>query len=153
MSRRDVWSGSALAAFALFAVLQSTRLQVGSVWRPGPGFFPLLLAAALALVAVMIAVRAWRSRARTAVADGGGGGVDARRLLLTIGAFAAYVLLFERLGFLLASGALLAFLFGALGRYRWPFALAGGAIVAVAAYVVFDYWLAVRLPPGPLGRW
>ena len=48
---------------------------------------------------------------------------------------------------------MLAFLFAALGRYRWPVAVGTALVVTLAAWVLFDTWLHVRLPSGVLGRW
>lgn len=170
MARREAWSAGALALVALFALVESARLDIGSVTRPGPGFFPLVLAAALALAGAALLVRAWRAGGRDPAArdtasgepgdpssaepgDGPGQRAEPRKLLATLAALAIYIAAFERLGFLLATVALLTFLVGALARYRWPLALGTAVAMALAAYVVFDTWLQVRLPPGILGRW
>lgn len=150
MARGDAWSAGALALLAIFAVTQALRLEVGSLARPGPGFFPLVLSAALAVVAAALLVRSRRAKdgppiPREPTARG--------RLAATAGALAAYVLLFERLGFVLATVGMLAFLFAALGRYRWPIAVGAAVVVTLAAWVLFDTWLHVRLPAGVLGRW
>jgi putative tricarboxylic transport membrane protein len=150
MARGDAWSAAALALLAIFALTQALRLEVGSFARPGPGFFPLVLSAALAVVAGALLVRSRRADGvppipREATARG--------RLAATVGALAAYVVLFERLGFVLATVGMLAFLFAALGRYRWPVAVGTALVVTLAAWVLFDTWLHVRLPAGVLGRW
>jgi hypothetical protein len=150
MARGDAWSAAALALLAIFALTQALRLEVGSLARPGPGFFPLVLGAALAVVAGALLVRSRRADdappiPREATARG--------RLAATVGALAAYVVLFERLGFVLATVGMLAFLFAALGRYRWPVAVGTALVVTLAAWVLFDTWLHVRLPTGALGRW
>jgi putative tricarboxylic transport membrane protein len=51
MGRRDAWSAGVLALLAVIALVESARLEVGSPTWPGPGFFPLVLAVALLLVA------------------------------------------------------------------------------------------------------
>lgn len=169
MARRDAASAGALALVALFALVQSAGLDVGSVGRPGPGFFPLVLAAALLTVSIALLASAWRAmphqrfedgttagdttRGETEVAGPGAGhGASSRRgvLVATLLALAVYVVVFERLGFLLATGGLLAFLFGPIARYRWPVALGAALVVTLAAHVVFDVWLQVRLPRGVL---
>jgi hypothetical protein len=47
---------------------------------------------------------------------------------------------------------LLAFLFAVIARYRWPVAVGTAVVVALAARLVFDRWLQVRLPPDFWGR-
>jgi hypothetical protein len=59
--------------------------------------------------------------------------------------------MFERAGFILATVALLAFLFGTLARYRWPIAIAVAVVVTLASYLVFHTGLQVRLPAGVWG--
>jgi putative tricarboxylic transport membrane protein len=156
MGRRDAWSAGVLALLAVIALVESARLDVGSPTRPGPGFFPLVLAVALLLVAGVILARAWGTRS--------GGPADAeavllaeradpRRLMATLVALAIYVAVLEPLGFMLSTVALLTFLFGALARYHWPVALGLGTATALVAWLVFDTWLQVRLPSGVLGRW
>ncbi len=150
MARGEAWSAGALALSAVFAIAQARRLEVGSVGQPGPGFFPLVLGAALLVVSVALLARAWRARAEPAVPHEP---VARGRLAATLAALAAYVLLFERAGFVLATLGMLAFLFGVLGRYRWPLAAGVALGVTLAAWLLFDTWLHVRLPAGVLGRW
>lgn len=157
MARHDAWSAAALGLLAVFTLIESTRLDPGSITRPGPGFFPLVLSAALGLVALVLLVRTWRER-RATTRDAAEPPAAAERtqpwkLVATVATFVIYVALFERLGFILASAAFLAFLFGVLARYRWPIAIGAGVVLSLAAYVVFNTWLQVRLPGGVLGRW
>ena len=65
MAWREAGSSAALGLLALFALIASARLDIGSVTQPGPGFFPLVLSAALVLVALALLVTAWRSGAGT----------------------------------------------------------------------------------------
>ncbi len=69
----------------------------------------------------------------------------------TVGAVAAYILLLERLGFLLATGLLTAFLLGCVERERWSTTVLVAALNAVGLYVVFQVLLGVSLPKNPLG--
>ncbi|HEV8583578.1 MAG TPA: tripartite tricarboxylate transporter TctB family protein [Methylomirabilota bacterium] len=147
MARGEAWSAGALALVAVFAFTQARYLEVGSVTQPGPGFFPLVLSVALAIVAGALFVQA--RHAGGALAEP----TDRGRLATTLVALAAYVLLFERLGFVLATIGMLAFLFGALGGYRWRVAVGAAVVITLAAWVLFDTWLQVRLPVGVLGRW
>jgi putative tricarboxylic transport membrane protein len=148
MSAREVASAAALALVALVGLVGAVRLDVGGLTRPGPGFFPLLLSSALLIVSAVLVAGAARGRPPAPVAGEGARG----RLAATLGALILYVALFERVGFVTATTGLLAFLFGALGRYRWPIALGTAVTVALVARVVFDRWLSVRLPPDLWGR-
>jgi putative tricarboxylic transport membrane protein len=149
MAVRELASAAALALVALVGLVGAVRLDVGGLTRPGPGFFPLLLSLALLIVAGVLVAGAARTQptARDIVGEG------ARwRLAASLGALILYVALFERVGFVTATTAFLAFLFGALARYRWPVAVGTALTVAVAARILFDRWLSVRLPPDFWGR-
>lgn len=156
MAWRDAASALTLALVALAALLLATRLEIGSVTRPGPGFFPLVVAAALLIVSLALLAGAWPGRGADESATRADATAATPRhsgaLLLTIGALVAYVALFERLGFVLMTAALLAFLFRIIARYRWPTALGTAVVVAFMARLVFDRWLQVRLPPDFWGR-
>ena len=60
----------------------------------------------------------------------------------------AYTLLLDRLGFLLATTALLAVLMRMYGERRWAVALSVAVCATGAAYGLFAGWLKVPLPPG-----
>jgi putative tricarboxylic transport membrane protein len=152
MAPREAASAGVLALVALVGLVGAARLDVGGLTRPGPGFFPLVLS--LGLLAVSVVLFAGAARARSPGAGNRPARLGARpaRLAATLGALVAYILIFERIGFVTATTALLAFLFGALGRYRWPVAVGGALLVAFAARLVFDRWLQVRLPPDVWGR-
>jgi hypothetical protein len=158
MGARDAGSAGVLALFALFALVQSLRLDVGTVTRPGPGFFPLVLSIVLLLVGVALFGAAWRRRFEAsptaAVDDWPGATGPARRgaLVATVVGLAVYVAIFERAGFVLATTALIAVLFAAVARYPWLMSLAAAILITLLARLVFDTWLQVRLPPGLLGR-
>jgi putative tricarboxylic transport membrane protein len=152
MAWREVASAAALVLVALVALLSAARLEVGSLTRPGPGFFPVVLATALLLVSLTLLGRAWASRDATPSAAGEALARRPWALGATVGALALYVALFERLGFVLGTAGLLTFLFGAVARYRWPVAAGTAVGLALVARLVFDRWLQVRLPPDFWGR-
>jgi putative tricarboxylic transport membrane protein len=152
MAPREAASAGALALVALVGLVGAARLDVGGPTRPGPGFFPLVLSLGLLVVSAVLFAGAARARAPGAGELPALFGARPTRLAATLGALVAYILIFERIGFVTATTALLAFLFGALGRYRWPVALGGALAIAFAARVVFDRWLQVRLPPDVWGR-
>ena len=146
-------SAAVLALVALFALVMSARMEMENAMPPGPGFFPLLVSAALLLVSLALGVRAWRrSPSPLAAAAESPAPPRVRALAATVIALAVYIVAFDRVGFVLSTTALLAFLFGALGRYRWPVALVSAVVVALVARVVFDTWLQVRLPADVWGR-
>jgi putative tricarboxylic transport membrane protein len=145
---RDRVAAVVLVAFGVVALQQATHLRIGSIVRPGPGFFPVVLAAGFTLVCVALAVRAFRSRIAS---DPVAASLSFRKMGATIAALFVYALVLERVGFVVSTFALLLFFFRGLERQRWTVALAGSIVTACVTYLVFKVWLHVQLPPGPWG--
>ncbi len=122
-----------------------------ATFGPGAGFLPFWLGALLAVLSVLLIVTA----SRQAVAPPIRSPVPNRGALIavgaTMGALAAYILLYERLGFLLGTGLLTAFLLGVVEREGWFTAVSVAALNAVGLYVVFQVLLGVNLPKNFLG--
>ena len=148
MTGRDRLPTAVLLAFGLVALEEARKLRFGSIARPGPGFFPVVLAAAFSLVCLALLVGAVRGRDEDAP-------VAARlgwaKIVATMAALFVYALVLEVVGFVAATFALLLFFFRALERQRWPLALAGSLVTALLTYLVFKVWLHVQLPAGPGG--
>ena len=62
MRGADRVSSFVLVVFALVAVNEARKLRLGSLGSPGPGFVPLCLAVALALVGMILLWHALRER-------------------------------------------------------------------------------------------
>ena len=148
MRGRDLGAAAVLLAFGLFALIQARGLRFGSIVSPGPGFFPLCLAAALTLVSVALVVTALRTPPAAAGPASGAHIGGQLKVVGTLGSLVVYALVLERLGFLLATFVLLLFFFKALQRQRWLAALGGSLATSLATYLVFKVWLGVNLPAG-----
>ncbi len=57
MINQNTARGLLLAAVALFFLLQAPGFTIGSLSRPGPGLFPLIVAGLLLLIGLVIVVR------------------------------------------------------------------------------------------------
>ncbi len=143
---RDRTAAAVLLAFGIVALEEARKLRFGTIARPGPGFFPVVLAAAFSLVVLALLVTALRAPdAGDAPAPIAGW----RKMAATMAALFVYAFLLEPAGFVIATFALLVFFFKALEGQRWLTALAGSFLTAFVTYVVFKVWLHVQLPPGP----
>lgn len=108
----------------------------------GPRAFPLVLAGLLALAGAWLVVRP--SSHGEAL-----GWVQIKVLLPGAAAMVVYALLFETLGFTVAT-TLMAVPVGMAFGGNWKQSLAGGAALGVALYLLFDRLLDVVLPSGVL---
>lgn len=108
----------------------------------GPSAFPLLLAAGLALGGLWLVFK-------PAAGAEAFRGVPWKATGLCMGAVLAYALLFETLGFALAT-TLMAVPVGLAFGGHWLRSLAGGAALGLGFHFLFDKLLDVTMPAGVL---
>jgi putative tricarboxylic transport membrane protein len=108
----------------------------------GPRAFPMLLAGGLSLCGLWLVLR-------PAAGAGTFRHVPGRATALCAGAVLAYAMLFQWLGFVLAT-ALMALPVGMAFGGSWKQSLAGGTGLGLVLYLLFDKLLDVVLPTGPL---
>jgi putative tricarboxylic transport membrane protein len=144
---RDLVSGLFWLAVAIFAAAQGLSLKLGSLQRPGPGFFPFWGGVVLGLLSIVLVVRALtepgtaeRVRLR----------LESSKPVVAVGAVLGYLLLLETLGFVAVTFLLLLLLFR-LERRAWAFSIASAVGGALASYALFQLWLQTQLPVGPFG--
>ena len=142
----DRFSGLMLLALAAFVAWQNRAYPLGTLQEPGPGYTPLLIAAFLGLIGVIIVLRggsspgvvetSWREAPRALV------------ILIACGV-ATYAL--EPLGYRLTIAALLLFFLGVLER-RKPLVVAAVSIgFSMLSFYLIGDLLRVPLPVGPWG--
>jgi putative tricarboxylic transport membrane protein len=116
----------------------------------GPRAFPTLLAAVLALAGLWLALRPARTAAPAAgAAPGDDHGGLALPLVLTVGAMLAYALLFQWLGFVLATALMTLPVGLSFGGRPLPL-LATGLGLGLGLFFLFDKLFDVVLPTGVL---
>jgi putative tricarboxylic transport membrane protein len=143
--RRDLVSSVFWLAVAIFAAVAGHSLGLGSLNRPGPGFFPFWGGVTLALLSLVLLVS---SRGRPAARPPAP--PSSAKPLAVAGALLAYLLLLEWLGFAVVTFLFLGLLFR-LERRGWAFSAASAAVGTLACYALFQLWLKTQLPAGPLG--
>lgn len=149
--RRDLIIACATAVLAVTYLMATWNLQTVPIGDPlGPRAYPAMIGIGLLIAAAMIFLETRRA-ARAPVDD-----VEApallpsRKVLIAIAGTLVFVLLFEPLGFLLASSVYLFAMMTAFhpGRHAVNAAVAIG--FTLAAYLLFQHLLGVSLPGGVL---
>ena len=143
--RGRIGAALALLAVGLFFAIASFKLDFGSLGLPGPGLFPFLLGALLALVSVLLAVEA--------PSEPGGAetvSLGHRDVLIALAALVGVALAFEPLGAFLTLGLFAAALLVLIGRVSLPRAAFSAAFGMVALWYLFKVLLGLQLPSGPL---
>jgi hypothetical protein len=129
----------------IFALLQSVRFPMGTWEKPGPGVFPLILSALLAAIGALLFF-----------VERGGGRLNWFRLIREKGTVwkivilsAAFISVFEGLGYLVTSAGYLFLLFFWVCRFRAGAAVALTAVITIGSWVLFGTILGLQLPVGP----
>jgi hypothetical protein len=142
---QNFWSGVLFIAFGLAFALGARDYDMGSMQRMGPAYFPTMLGVLLALLGLIVALRA--------LVDKGGDGTIARfrfgPLLSVLGGVAAFALLLRPAGLVIALAALIGI--GALGSHvrRWREIAMLGVALAVLVPALFVAGLGLVIPLWP----
>jgi hypothetical protein len=142
---KDFWSGVIFLAAGLASVGFARGYTMGTTMRMGPGYFPTVLGALLALIGLTLIVRAWL-RAGAPV-----GRLAYSKLALVMASNVLFALLLRRLG--LAGALILLVVVSAYAskRFRWPVALGLAVGLAAGSSILFVRLLGLPIPI--LGTW
>lgn len=144
--RSDQLSGLMLVALAAYVVWENRAYPLGSLQEPGPGYVPLLIAAFLGAIGLLIALFGGRSQPLAEIRWPETGRALVILIACGVGAFAL-----ERIGYRLTVIALLIFFLGVMERKRpLPVALVAVGFGLISYYLV-NTLLHVPLPRSPWG--
>ena len=137
--------GAFLLSAGLFALFKASAFPLGSLSQPESGLFPVAVAVALTVFAVL-SLRTLRHSAGAPGAERAG----IVRVVVLIAALAAYAWVLPRAGFVICTLALLVLLLRGLGRVGWTGTTAGALVGTLCCYVLFTR-LGLPLPSGWFG--
>ena len=145
-----------VAAFFLIigalVVYDSVRLGIG--WAddgPRPGYFPFYLGAIICVSSLINVVRALlvpAAKNKTFVEVG-----QLRMVLMMLVPTAVYVAAVTWIGIYVSSTIFIGLFMRWLGKYAWWKAAVVSIGVSVVFFVIFEIWLKVPLPKGPVEGW
>jgi putative tricarboxylic transport membrane protein len=140
---RALRSGLFFFGFSLFVIGESLRVGLGTLHKPGSGFLSFCTGVALASLSLVLIRTGWGIReSRKALS---------RRVILALVSLFVYSLVFDTLGFIVAT-FFLAGIFFRLGQSRpWWVLLGMSSFVAFSSYLIFGVLLHVYFPRGFLG--
>jgi putative tricarboxylic transport membrane protein len=142
--KRDQAAGGAFIVLAGFVIFESRKLPFGSMSDPGPGYWPVVLAVALAAFGLAVILLGTASP-RLAASEWSG----SRKAIAILGACAFVALALDRLGYRLTMVAVVVFLLGVVER-KHPLLVATAAVaLSFGTHYLIDHLLNVPLPRGP----
>lgn len=132
-----------------FYLTQAMKLPLGTVAKPGAGFYPVAVAVFACVVALVAGARAFLSpqAVRPEAPSGVTDPARRRRVAGAVGALAAFCLTLPWIGYPIAAFGFVSVVLWGLGG-RWQSALLTGALGSVGSYYLFAVLLGVPLPRG-----
>jgi putative tricarboxylic transport membrane protein len=130
--------------------VSSLKYGFGDFISPGAGFITFFAGAVLSLLSILLFISSLRSREPGKGLGALWEGREVGKVLYVIILLAAYTLTLKFLGFLIATLALLAFLFRLKATYGLLKIILMSLLITAGAYLVFQVWLQVQLPKGIL---
>ncbi len=146
--RYELGSGAVLLTLALYYMWEAQQLGIGAARTPAPGFFPLLLGAALAILALIFLTTVFLREKGGALMPGLWQGLRWQKTILILVSLTAYAFLLEPLGYLVATLLLMIYLFKGIEPQKWRGALFGAILSSGVTYVIFKTLLQIQLPRG-----
>jgi hypothetical protein len=161
---RDMAVAAVLVVIGVSVIGLALRVDPGVQTDPlGPGAFPLGLGAAIAACGLLLGLVAvlgdrWTASATALVESADddateGGPLSPWRLVGAIVVTAAYIALFEPLGYLLATPGYLVAILLLHDGVRARALLTAPVLVTLALYAAFRFGLLIPVPDGVLERW
>ncbi len=139
VNQRDMAAGIVFMAFGVFGLVLSRELEVGSIERMGPGYFPNLISILLLVVGIVVGVQSLWSR-RSKIAWG-----TPRPLITVVGGVLAFGGLTELAGFAVASLVLLGLVYLSAWKFRFLEFVILYLIIFGGSYLIFVKILSMPL--------
>ena len=147
MEKADRISSIFWLVFAVIVSVESRRLGLGTLHRPGPGFLFFWAGIFLAIMSLIVLAKAWTTKEPGQSIFGG-------KNILKVGCVMVSVFLYglfmEKVGFIPMTLLLFLFLLGVMEKKGWVFSILVSLVVTAAAYTLFEVLLKSQLPKGIL---
>jgi putative tricarboxylic transport membrane protein len=138
----------ALLVTAVVYLTMAVRLPFGAIAKPGPGFYPVIVAVFAIVVATAATALAFRRAPEAGAAVGRSDAVARGRVLISTAALIGFCLGMPWIGYPAAAFLFVTIVLRSLGG-RWSTAWLTGALGSVGSYGLFAGLLGVPLPRGP----
>jgi hypothetical protein len=145
--RQDWISGIVFVLIGAAVLVASLKYPIGTLQKPGGGFFPLLAAALLLVLSAVFTVQSFVRRKTVTPAERGGSKPSAlRRIGFGVAALVAYRYLIPVIGFAPATALFIVALSRFLENASWARSLIFGLATAAASYYLFQVVLKIQMP-------
>jgi hypothetical protein len=158
--KRDALTPVSLFSIAIIFIVYSLKYKIGSLNAPGVSFFPIVSAAGLAGLSLVLFWKDTRSvkkeRQSQVIHESSMVPIQNGKLWSLIAVMVLFALLHSVLGFWLCIFAAMVVFQRIAGVSTWRWSLIGGAATMAIGYLVFERWMGAHFPEGVLeivGSW
>ena len=139
-------------AMGLISIYGSLLLGLGTMREPGSGFLSFLAGCFICFMAVVVLVQSFiQGEEFRAKLSSLWEGVNWRRPFIISFLILGFILVLEKLGFILSSFLLLFILLKWVENFSWAKAILIPVLTLGCTYLLFDFFLKATLPKGFLG--
>ncbi len=150
MIRADRVSGIFWLCFAVLVIIQSYHLGLGSLHKPGPGFLFFWVNIVLAIMSLIVLIRAWVGKKEEGLQLTIFGSQNVSKIIFVMISLFLYALLMEIIGFIPVTLLLFIYLLRFIEKKRWFYTIFVSIVVTAISYLIFETWLQSQLPKGLL---
>ena len=151
MNFRDILSSLFWLGLSIFVCLICLPVGIGTLHAPGPGFLPFWGGVVSGIFSIVLLIASLLKGKAEKNISGLWRGVEWYKVLLVLASLFVYAILLPKLGYLIATSALLILLFGIMKRQRSWIQVMSALVTASLSYLIFYVWLDVQLPRGIFG--
>ena len=144
-SQHDFWAGLLFVAAGVAMAILATGYRPGTPARMGPGYFPFWIGVLLAAVGIIVTLRAVLGASDRGRIEA----IDARAVLVVIGAVVMFGVILKPLGLLVSLFLLVLFSSMASREFDWRIALLNALFLTGLSWAVFIKGLGLNLPVLP----
>jgi hypothetical protein len=152
VGKSDFFSGFTLLIFGVAIFIGSMGYPFGEIDNPGAGFVPRIASLLLIVISLSIMIVAYQKSFAGKGSTAHGRFFSTRdgpkRIILACAFLLAYRLSFPILGFILTNFLFFLLVTRFLGDFRWRISFAFSFLSTFMAYLLFQGFLKIQMPPG-----
>jgi hypothetical protein len=150
MKKYDMGSSLFWLLFSLFVCIESLRLGIGTLQRPGMGFMPFGTSGLLAIISLIQLFHTIFKEEDIKIQPIFYGSLWQRVIPILVASF-VYAKLMPLGGYLISTFLLMSFLFWIVKGQKWWRVLVFSFLTTFITYYLFSVWLKGGFPVGPFG--
>ena len=152
LQNKDMLSSLLLFVFSVLVCVGSYRYSIGTLHKPGPGFFPFCGSLILGLLSFLNFLKVTIKR-KKGIEEGESvtSGKSWKNIILTLVVLFAYPSFLPVIGFVLTTFLFIVVLLRFVEPKRWSIVLRVAIGVTTISYFIFQYWLKIQFPKGIFG--